>query len=105
MKVWNLKAWSKNKNQSWKLKNASLGVALVLESKAKDKIEEIKMDELSVMKFKSEVEIEEIKMDELSVMVKFGNWRNYQHYEAEGDKTKNEEIEYSENWICWCLKV
>ena len=51
----------------------SLGVALVLESKAKDKIEEIKMDELSVMKFKSEVEIEEIKMDELSVMVKFEN--------------------------------
>ena len=31
------------------------------------------MDELSVMKFKSEVEIEEIKMDELSVMVKFEN--------------------------------
>ena len=51
----------------------SLGVALVLEFKAKDKTEEIKMDELSVMKFKSEVEIEEIKMDELSVMVKFEN--------------------------------
>ena len=44
------------------------GVALVLEFKAKDKIEEIKMDELSVKKVKSEVENEEIKMDELSVM-------------------------------------
>ena len=77
----------------------------VMEFKSEVEIEEFKMDELSVMKFESEVEIEEIKMDELSVMVKFGNWRNYQHYEAEGDKTKNEEIEYSENWICWCLKV
>ena len=49
------------------------GVALVLELKAKDKIKEIKMDELSVLKFNSEMEIEEIKRDELSVMVKIEN--------------------------------
>ena len=41
----------------------SLGVALVLEFKAKVKLK----------KFKSEVELEEIKMDELSVMVKIEN--------------------------------
>ena len=82
--IWKLEVKTKIKVEFWRMQRP--GVALVLEFKAKDKIEEI-------------------KMDELSVMVKFGNWRNYQHYEAEGDKTKNEEIEYSENWICWCLKV
>ena len=85
----------------------SLGVALVLEFKAKDKTEEIqirswnqiKMDESSVMKFKSEVEIKEIKMDELSVLnfnseVEIKDW-------AWWWKLKSEETMGTESWSWW----
>ena len=57
------------------------------------------MTELSMMKFKSGTKIEEIKkMDELSMMVKVGFTK------LKVIKTKNEEIENSENCICCCLK-
>ena len=83
---------TKIKVEIWRMQ--SLGVALVLEFKAKDKTEEIQIRSWK-----------EIKMDELSVMVKFENWRNYGYRKLKLINLEMKKLEYSENWICWCLKV